>query len=544
VVSTAIALAVVAGYAGYVLRFATNGIYWDEWNWVELLSKTNAGSLNFGDLWHQHNENRILFPNLIALGASGATGFNDLAFVYLGAIFLIAAVLLLVFALREELLEHPFAYLPVIFVLFSLAQYENALWGFQFNWFMVEACIAGTLALLSGTRLSWWRFLPAVALGVIASFSLLQGLTIWAAGLLPLLRPGTAGKWRISWYGAGVVSVGLYVNGLDFNAISGPPLKEFPSRLPTAIEGFFVAIGSVVPDLTQLGQSASGLLVTTVAGVIIALAGAAVVALWFLSGRSDRVLTVAAALVAVAVLFDLMLMPGRLSAGVVNGTVSRYTTFNLLLLAGVYIGAVRMLMIAREGRVPQRVAPSGVFAGLMFTLVCIQLPTSFHSGLIDGSTTRAYHLEAANLTANYQVAPPSMVAIFVYPPSYDYFQTQARFLESHGLNVFGDGESSTYQRTGVVDGGVVTSPLPVPAEFGPIKTDPGEWRAWLALSSVYEQRPDLQAAFPGSSLQTSRQMVAWALRSGLDPADPVDSAVLLPYATQYRVWLAEETAPL
>src|SRR6185295_14039555 len=102
-----------------------------------------------------------------------------------------------------------------------------------------------------------------------------------------------------------------------------------------------------------------------------------------------------------------------------------------------------------------------------------------------------------------------------------YFETEAQFLERNQLNVFGDGESAAYRSTGVLAGGVVSSPLPVPPEFGDIRSDATEWRAWLALSSVYEQRPDLQAAFPGPTTQASRRMVGWAVRSGQNPTDPV-----------------------
>jgi hypothetical protein len=87
----------------------------------------------------------------------------------------------------------------------------------------------------------------------------------------------------------------------------------------------------------------------------------------------------------------------------------------------------------------------------------------------------------------------------------------------------------------------VKSPLPVPGEFGDVRSNPTQWRAWLALSAVYEHRPDLQAAFPGRTTQASRQMVEWAVRSGMDAAaDPVNAAILQPYLAQYKTWLAQE----
>jgi hypothetical protein len=540
--SVAIAVAVVTGYLAYLGRYATSGVYWDEWNWVELMSKSYQGSLTLGDLWRQHNEHRIFFPNVIALLLGRATGFSEIGFIYLGAAFLIAAVLVLIVACRGDLLRHPLAYLPAIFIFFSLAQYENTLWGFQFSWFLIVACIAGALTLLTAPRLGPWRFFAAVAVGIIASYSSLQGLTIWAAGLLALMRPGISLKMRIAWCGAGAVVTAFYVHDLRPGALGISPISELPDRARTAIDGFFVAVGSVVPDLTFVTRSGPDLSFTAFFGVIITIAGCVVVVSWIIHGRSDRLLTIAAALVVVGLLFDLMLTPGRLSLGAITGTVSRYTTFNLLLLGGAYLGAVRTFLCAFDSRSTRRIPIRGAFAGVMVGLVCIQVPVATGAGVLGGITTHTNHAEAANLTANYAIAPRSLVAMFGYPPSYAYFESQAAFLEAYGLNVFGDGESAGYQRSGVVEGGMVTSPLPVPGELGPIRSSSAQWQAWLALSSVYEQRPDLQKAFPGPTVRASRHMVAWALQFGLDSAaDPVAAAVLRPYADQYRTWLAEET---
>jgi hypothetical protein len=306
--------------------------------------------------------------------------------------------------------------------------------------------------------------------------------------------------------------------------------------VPTAIEGFFVAIGSVMPDV----RPGSDFSVTVVFGVVVALAGAIVVMSWIRHGRQDRVLTIAAALVVVGLLFDVLLMPSRLSGDPINATVSRYTTFNLLLLAGAYIGAARTFLMARGSAGPQRIAPSGTFVGLMLVLVCVQVVTATQAGMLGGVATHASHAEAADLTANHATAPASLVAIFAYPPSYSYFQSQSAFLEANQLNIYADGEDATYQSTGVLAGGTVAASLPVPPEFGDLRSHGSQWRAWLALSSVYAQRPDLQTAFPGPTVQASRSLVSWALQFGMDPADPVYAPVLQPYSAQYRALLADE----
>jgi hypothetical protein len=331
----------------------------------------------------------------------------------------------------------------------------------------------------------------------------------------------------------------FYVYDLNFALLGNPANADMLAHLLNDAEGFFVAIGSVVADVASVTHAQHDLSMTLAFGVMIAIAGCLVLGSWFVYDRTDRVLTIAAALVLVGFLFDLLLVPGRLSANPLHGTAARYTTFNLLLLSGAYIGAVRTAIIAWSDRLPRRIAAGG-FAAVMFTLVCVQVFAGTRVGIAGGIATYASHAEAADLTANYKTAPPSLVAAFAYPTSYAYFEYGAAFLDANQLNVFGDGESAAYVQSGVVAGGVVASPLPVPPEFGDIASDPAKWRAWLALSSVYEQRPDLQQAFPGATADASRKMVAWALSFGMNPADPVFAPVLQPYAKQYAAWLAQE----
>src|SRR5439155_9274563 len=442
VVSAAIVLVVIAGYFRYVARYATNGVFWDEWNWVELMRRSSGGSLTLSDLWAQHNENRMLYHNLIAIILGNITGVSDIAFMYLGAILLVAGVLLLIVGCRGDLLKYPLAYVPAIFLFFSLAQYENTLWAFQFAWFLIVACICGVLVLLTPPRLRLWRLFVSIALGIVASYSSLAGLTIWPAGLVALLRPAIPTRLRIAWFAAGGLVTAFYLYGLKFASIGGPPLSGFLDRLPTALSGFLVAVGSVVPGVRLVTRNGTDFSVTMVFGALISAAALTVMASWTVHGRNDRVLTIAAGLIVVGLSFDLLLMPTRVSAAISNGTASRYTTFNVLLLAGVFMGAIRTMIIAIW--------------------------------------------------------------------------------------------------TGVLAGGVVRSPLPVPPEFGDIRSDATQWRAWLALSSVYEQRSDLQTAFPGPTSNASRRMVAWAVRSGQNPNDPIYAPVLIPYSTQYMIWLGEE----
>src|SRR2546430_7746527 len=100
-ISVAIMVAVIAGYVAYLARYATNGVYWDEWNWVDLMRRSYGGTLTPGSLWGRHTENRMLFPHIAVDMYGGATEVSGVAFKYLGAQLLVARAVGLVVACRQ-----------------------------------------------------------------------------------------------------------------------------------------------------------------------------------------------------------------------------------------------------------------------------------------------------------------------------------------------------------------------------------------------------------------------------------------------------------
>src|SRR2546430_8745572 len=66
-ISVAIMVAVIAGYVAYLARYATNGVYWDEWNWVDLMRRSYGGALPLGSLLAQHTRKRMLFTNFVVI---------------------------------------------------------------------------------------------------------------------------------------------------------------------------------------------------------------------------------------------------------------------------------------------------------------------------------------------------------------------------------------------------------------------------------------------------------------------------------------------
>src|SRR5258708_38430482 len=59
-----------------VVRYWANVPFWDEWELVPIISAYHHGTLSFADFYAQHNEHRILIPNLVRFGLAQASGWD------------------------------------------------------------------------------------------------------------------------------------------------------------------------------------------------------------------------------------------------------------------------------------------------------------------------------------------------------------------------------------------------------------------------------------------------------------------------------------
>ena len=140
--------------------------------------------MHFSQLWAQHNEGRLLIPNIISIVVGSLSHFNMKAEMYLGAAFLAVGVFALI-ATMQGLTRRPwFVYAPAGVVMFTPVQWQSTLWGFEFTWFFILACLGSCVYVLCRFR-SQWGLALAIALATMASVSSLQGLFLWpACGLL------------------------------------------------------------------------------------------------------------------------------------------------------------------------------------------------------------------------------------------------------------------------------------------------------------------------------------------------------------------------
>ena len=245
----------VIGYFLLVRGYSLNVVTGDQWGDVIVIARSHAHLFDWSSLWAQHNENRIFFPNLIVLLLAYSTAFNVQVEQYLSFLLLLGSTGLIIGAYKKGSPDTPWLYLcPVAFLTLSVVQYENALWGFQMAWYLVLFCLALSLFLLDRMASSPLPFAIAILSAIVGSYSSLQGLLIWPAGLLVLCLCRRRGLHIGIWLVAAALTTILYFYNWDPS--TGTPKHNFVWQHPlTAIKFFLFMMGDIVGMHVRFGGS-------------------------------------------------------------------------------------------------------------------------------------------------------------------------------------------------------------------------------------------------------------------------------------------------
>jgi hypothetical protein len=511
----------IAAYLWYVSRYSVNVIFWDEWDIVPLIDHLRTGTLTLQQLWTLHNVHRMLVPNLIFLLVAQLTAYDNRVLMYLSAGLVIISYIALVLTYRRRQ-DSLLGIAPVAYLMFSLAQWENALWGFQVAWYIILACLLVLVYCLEQSGRSRPPFAFAIALAVVASFSSLQGLLLWPAGFIYVLRNNFTPRQRVMWLSFGLLTALVY---LRHSGISGSLLSHHGHHPLESAEFFLVAIGSVIP----IGQSGGSVLfLEGLWGLLLCAFSIYVIIVWSTHARCEEALLAPITLMTFALIFDILLAVGRTGVwgGLEQAKTPRYTTYNLLLMAGNYLALFHLLRV-KQARETPIAAVAGAFVFLMF----VQVAVSSWVGLEMGKGALHNRVQGADLVVNYRIAPASLITGYNGYPDPEIFRARAAMLERHHLSVFATSDAAVYADAGVVPGGRIGRVLPAPKALAPsLQQDGSLRRAWKTLSAIYFQRSDLQMAFPQTSQDYIAKLLSWATTSGVT-TDP-ESAFLIPYTTQ------------
>ena len=447
------------GYLWLLVRYSVNTMYADQWSDVTVISQSYAHFFPWGPMWLQHFENRVFFPNIIVVLLAHTVHFNVQVEEYLGAVMLIASTAILVVVHKRRSRSLPWLYYcPVALLGLSVVQYQNTLWGFQLAWFMVLLALAVAILLLDRVDLSWLILGGAIVAAVVGSFSSLQGLLIWPAGLVLLYYRRRSLPCVGVWIAAAVASTVLYFHNYDFSVT---PESQFARHHPLATIKFFLfAIGDVVGKPVSLGSTDTNNIYVVLFGLFIVALAVGTVVICGLRRDVRSSSPVGIALICYGLLFAALITQGRSFLGFGGASFSRYTTFDLLILVGIYlallgrvpgasldltsadpaVGQVRSHHPRRTGRGWwDRVALPGALAIVSVAMV-VQISLGAYNGVQGARVLHGSDLKAASVLRNIDHVSDAQIADYLYflePPLV--IRQQADTLKRHRLNVFAGG---------------------------------------------------------------------------------------------------------
>jgi hypothetical protein len=470
----------------FIHRFAVNMIYYDQWADVDLIRHAHNGTLSLSELWAQHNENRIFFPNLVVLLLAYTTHFNVVTEVFLSVVLLIATTALLIVAhKRRSPAVALIWYGPVALVLLSFIAVEPLLFGFLICWSLVLVALAAALFLLDRPNLTWLALSGAAVAAVVGSYSCFEGLFIWPAGLVLLYLRRRSRSHLLVWIGSGLVTGALFFFHFDFVATAGNESSVL--RHPgVALEFFFSSIGNVVGTQfnTPTAQNSGVLLL----GIVIF-----VIAVWALiqgfrrtdSGGSP----IGVALICFGLLFVAFITLGRSQLGLASA--SRFSTWELTIWVGAYLALlgrparqtspyrsrwVDLLEGWKTFAQRQRGGPDGARARarpwvqLTDMVVCVvlalcillQLTLGTEGALLDARGWRGEEISIADVTANIGKASDPLVQNTLGGYSPGFLRRMAAFAKSDRLSLFATGSAADYSRQGLFPYLLISVVLPIP----------------------------------------------------------------------------------
>ncbi|HEV3280925.1 MAG TPA: hypothetical protein VG032_04885 [Acidimicrobiales bacterium] len=430
-------------YFVFVWHYGMNTLKGDDWVFVPLVDVAQHGHLTLGILWAQYNESHMLIPKLLWI-IFGLTTHTDTKIIMLFDALLFTAsyaFLLVVYRRTAGSWLGPIQVIVVGLVWFSLADWENALWGFQMAWYLSLLFFMAMLLVLSRREITRLGLTAAVVFAAAASLCTVQGLLVWPVGLLCILwRVEGRGRW-ISlggpWVAGGVATASVYFWQYNSHtAAGGAGVGASIFEPATVIEYLLAEVGNVFPGNYSVALHAwvGFALLSAAAGVLIAS--------WYqrkyLVGPPPLPLPVA--LIAFALLFDLSVAVARLSFGLSSALWPRYTMANLLLILGIVLFLVPRLP-RRLDAVRISLSPYGFVACvILIALLLTQIATSAKYGIDSARADSASQSVGARIATNLsRVVPasarPELVTTYLYP-SYGDFLVIAAIARQDQLGEF------------------------------------------------------------------------------------------------------------
>jgi hypothetical protein len=443
----------VVAFFWFIHHYGVNVIYGDQWDDVRLVSHAFAGNLNFHDLWMQHNENRILFPNLIVLALTYTTHLNVVIEEYASGVMLVASAGLFFWIHKRSARSTPWIYyVPALVVMLTLAQHGNILWGFQIAWYLVMLMLGVSLFFLDRSDGRWLFLAAAITAAVVGSYSSVQGLLIWPTGLVLMYHRRRSLFAFIAWVSSAILTTVLYFHNFDPN--QGSAYHTYAIRHPIeAIKFYLFALGDIVG--VDVGYRQREPLLILVFGALLLAIAVGVLIFYGLRRDRDGRSAIGVALICFGLLFLATITEGRVIFGYWGASASRYTAFDVIVLVGIFLAVLgRPTLFQRSiADVPRWPGPwfghiatasRGVLVlrtvrTLVLAAMCVQIVLGVKNGIPGARGDYRVRAAAVHVLSTIGRQSNNAVEFFLYPgiPG-NKIRPLARVVREHRLSFFAD----------------------------------------------------------------------------------------------------------
>ena len=421
----------------FIYLYGVDVPWLDDWDVLpDLSQQVMTGHLTLAALWQQHNEHRIVIPRIAMALLGFWSRYNTIVFMYFTAVCLMVAAGAIFFALRQSHNKTSVLFfLPLSVLIFSLRQFENLLWGFQIG-FALAACLPVLaflfLFILNG---AWrWKFAAAVVVALLATYSSAQGLLVWPAGLVPLVFAQSDRRMRYrlvaAWIVIGAIAWRVYFIGY-VRPVEHPQLS--------ISSGYFLSMigGSLFPRNPA----------AITASIFILVAALIALVQLFLKSRLSST-SFWLGLLVFSFLVEGVTMAGRSGFGTGQALASRYSTFSILTVVGVY-GLLSFLL--SESRNAFNV---GVFA-ILTGVIMVSAAEAAHDGFYTGKIWRSVKEASALAFASCESPPMEVIPLH---PDLAVMHRQSAVMRK--LRVSNFGKDGLVKKYDLLFDGVTTRPTP------------------------------------------------------------------------------------
>jgi hypothetical protein len=319
-------------------------------------------------------------------------------------------------------------FVPIAWLVFSLGQWENILFGMQLCFYLQ---VSGTVFALYFLSLkSWQSALAAILCALVASLSLNAGLLVWPAGVF-LLLASRAGRPRLAaWTAVGIATVAAYFTNY-----------RIPEAHPPLTSGLFSPITTARFFLMNVGAPLGGGVrdLALAMGVCLLL----LMGLFFYSrirrGPRFRLVwssseVLAATLVLLSLFTSAVITVARVGFGYIDWAMgSRYTTMTALGIIGIY-----MLLLKENLPGTAREAESGswlpvrLFPALL-AILFVGLAAANSQGVAMGKVERENRLELRLILQTFERQSDETLQRLI---TWNGVRKEAAFLRVRGWSVF------------------------------------------------------------------------------------------------------------